>query len=62
NLPTVRGHVGALEPGGRIQRTVDLLTSPGRLTLAAEDPREIDHDHAVIRAMETSGLYRSGPR
>ncbi|MER6443399.1 hypothetical protein ABT275_45100 [Streptomyces sp. NPDC001185] len=62
NLPTVRGHVGALEPGGRILRTVDLLTSPGRLTLAAEDPREIDHDHAVIRAMETSGLYRGGAR
>ncbi|MEV5784597.1 hypothetical protein AB0L42_26845 [Streptomyces sp. NPDC052287] len=62
NLPTVRGHVGALVPGGCIQRTVDLLTSPGRLTLAAEDPREIDHDHAVIRAMENSGLYRGAPR
>ncbi|MET8411140.1 hypothetical protein ABZV34_24065 [Streptomyces sp. NPDC005195] len=62
SLPTVRGHVGALEPGGRVQRTVDLLTSPGRLTLAAEDPREIDHDHAVIRAMEISGLYQGGAR
>ncbi|MET8411277.1 hypothetical protein ABZV34_24750 [Streptomyces sp. NPDC005195] len=62
DLPTVRGHVGNLVPGGRIKRTVDLLTSPGRLTLAAEDPREIDHDHAAIRGLEDSGLYLGGPR
>lgn len=62
SLPTVRGHVGNLVPGGRVNRTIDLLTSPGRLTLAAEDPREIDQDHAVIRGMETSGLYTGSPR
>ncbi|MEV6532780.1 hypothetical protein AB0M86_24865 [Streptomyces sp. NPDC051639] len=62
NLPTVHGHVGSLVPGGRVKRTVDLLTSPGRLTLAAENPREIDHDHALIRTMENSGLYLGGPR
>jgi biotin carboxylase len=62
NLPTVRGYVGALVPGGRVRRTVDLLTSPGRLTLAADDPRAIDHDHSAIRGMEDSGLYLGGLR
>lgn len=62
NLPTVRGYVGALVPGGRVRRTVDLLTSPGRLTLAADDPHAIDQDHAAIRGLEDSGLYLGGPR
>ncbi|MFJ9379288.1 hypothetical protein [Streptomyces sp. NPDC101455] len=61
-LPTVRGYVGALVPGTAVRRTVDLLTSPGRLTLAAEDPRAIAQDYATIRALEAAGLYDGGTR
>ncbi|MFD4412483.1 hypothetical protein [Streptomyces sp. NPDC058475] len=56
-LPTVRGYVGTLISGIAVQRTVDLLTSPGRLVLAAQDPRAIDEDHHAIRALESAGLY-----
>jgi biotin carboxylase len=61
-LPTVRGYVGTLVPGAPVRRTVDLLTSPGRLTLAAQDPRAIDQDYATIRALEAAGLYDGGTR
>ncbi|MFD5079557.1 hypothetical protein [Streptomyces sp. NPDC058371] len=61
-LPTVRGYVGALVPGMAVRRTVDLLTSPGRLVLAAEDPCAIDEDYTAIRAMEASGLYGKAAR
>ncbi|MEV8544458.1 hypothetical protein [Streptomyces sp. NPDC051572] len=61
-LPTVRGYVRALVPGTPVRRTVGLLTSPGRLTLAAEDPRAIDRDYATIRALESAGLYDGGTR
>lgn len=56
-LPTVQGYVGTLVPGIPVHRTVDLLTSPGRLTLAAENPRAIDQDYNTIRAVEAAGLY-----
>ncbi|MFF1733741.1 ATP-grasp domain-containing protein [Streptomyces sp. NPDC058247] len=56
-LPTLRGYVGTLVPGTPVRRTVDLLTSPGRLTLCAHDPRAIDEDYNAIRAIEAAGLY-----
>jgi biotin carboxylase len=56
-LPTVRGYVGTLVPGIAVKRTTDLLTSPGRLTLAAQDLRAIDQDYNAIRAIEAAGLY-----
>ncbi|MET7605892.1 hypothetical protein ABZS96_25935 [Streptomyces avermitilis] len=56
-LPTVRGYVGTLVPGIQVRRTVDLLTSPGRLLLAADDPCAIEEDYRAIRSMEASGLY-----
>ncbi|MFG2310349.1 hypothetical protein ACGFS9_17015 [Streptomyces sp. NPDC048566] len=56
-LPTVTGHVGALTPGAPITRTVDLLTSPGRLTLASDSADAINADHQAIRALEGRGLY-----
>jgi biotin carboxylase len=56
-LPTVRGYVGTLVPGTAVKRTTDLLTSPGRLTLVAQDLRSIDQDYKVIRSIEAAGLY-----
>ncbi|MFD5814777.1 hypothetical protein [Streptomyces sp. NPDC127038] len=56
-LPTVRGHVGALIGGGPVTRTVDLLTSPGRLVLAADNLTAVNQDYATIRSLEASGLY-----
>ncbi|MFE9437015.1 hypothetical protein [Streptomyces sp. NPDC006640] len=56
-LPTVKGHVGALRPGARVTRTVDLLTSPGRLTLVADTDAAIDADCEAIRDLEADGLY-----
>ncbi|MEW1569703.1 hypothetical protein AB0454_43090 [Streptomyces sp. NPDC093509] len=61
-LPTVRGHVGALTAGTRVTRTVDLLTSPGRLLLASDDAHAITKDHAAIRQLEKDGLYSGDPR
>ncbi|MEU3862892.1 hypothetical protein AB0F03_37365 [Streptomyces sp. NPDC028722] len=61
-LPTVRGHVGALKPGTPVVRTVDLLTSPGRLTLSADDAAAVDADHQTIRALEADGLYVGASR
>ncbi|MGW6214977.1 hypothetical protein [Streptomyces sp. NPDC055109] len=62
DLPTVRGHVGALTAGTRVMRTVDLLTSPGRLLLASDDAHAITQDHAAIRQLEAAGLYSGDPR
>ncbi|MGW3154616.1 hypothetical protein [Streptomyces sp. NPDC001089] len=56
-LPTVRGHVGKLTPGALVTRTVDLLSSPGRLVLASPNAARITADHATIRSLERSGLY-----
>ncbi|WP_406834906.1 hypothetical protein ACICHK_00480 [Streptomyces sp. AHU1] len=56
-LPTVRGHVGNLVPGAAVRRTVDLLTSPGRLVLASDNARAITEDYQTIRALEAHGLY-----
>ncbi|HEY1619753.1 MAG TPA: ATP-grasp domain-containing protein [Streptosporangiaceae bacterium] len=56
-LASVRGWVGHVVPGGRVTRTVDLLTSPGTfyLTGAAE---EVEADIAWIRELEQTELYQ----
>lgn len=56
-LPTVRGYVGTLGPGTAVKRTTDLLSSPGRLTLVAQDLRSLDQDYKTIRSIEGAGLY-----
>ncbi|MGC4987276.1 hypothetical protein ACLQ18_43020 [Streptomyces sp. DT193] len=56
-LPTARGYAGGLVPGNTVRRTVDLLTSPGRLVLAADNARAATMDYRTIRAPEASGLY-----
>jgi hypothetical protein len=55
-LPTVCGWVGHATPGERVERTVDLSSSPGMLYLAGP-PGQVEADVAAIRALETE-LYR----
>ncbi|MET7391435.1 hypothetical protein ACFYPT_40870 [Streptomyces sp. NPDC005529] len=62
HLPTVRGRVGALTAGTPVTRTVDLLTSPGRLLLASDNAPAITQDHAAIRKLEETGLYSGDPQ
>jgi biotin carboxylase len=43
--------------GKRIERTVDLASSPGYMYLSAEDPALIEEDYARLRELERTGLY-----
>jgi biotin carboxylase len=43
--------------GKRIERTVDLASSPGYMYLTAEDPARIVADYARLRELERMGLY-----
>ncbi len=56
-LPSVRGWVGHVAPGGPVTRTVDLLTSPGTLYLAGTADA-IEADITRIRELEQTELYR----
>lgn len=47
--------------GRRIERTVDLATSPGYVYLSAEDPAQVDADYARLRELEQNGLYAEQP-
>lgn len=47
--------------GRRIERTVDLATSPGYVYLSAEDPAQVDADYARLRELERNGLYTAQP-
>jgi phosphoribosylamine-glycine ligase len=61
-LPTVTGYVGDLKPGKAVEKTVDLLTSPGRITLISTSQADIEHDYRTIREeIEASSLYRRLP-
>lgn len=61
-LPTVTGHVGNPEPGTTIEKTVDLLTAPLRITLTSTSQKDIDDDYDTIRGeIEPGGLYRPCP-
>jgi biotin carboxylase len=43
--------------GKRIERTVDLASSPGAVYLSADDPTRIEADYARLRELERIGLY-----
>ena len=61
-LPTVSGHVGKLKPGCTIEKTTDLLTSPGRITLISTSQADIEIDYKIIRKeIEPNGLYQPLP-
>ncbi|WP_409180391.1 ATP-grasp domain-containing protein [Amycolatopsis sp. VS8301801F10] len=44
--------------GKRIERTVDLATSPGNLYLTNADPDRLDADYQRVRELERTTLYR----
>lgn len=45
------------EPGRRIERTVDLATSPGYMYLSNDDPDRLEADYERVRELERTGLY-----
>jgi biotin carboxylase len=47
-------------PGTRIEKTVDLATSPGYVYLTAADQAQIDADYQELRELERAGLYDPG--
>ncbi len=56
-LPTTVALVHAVVPGALLEATTDLISSPGFVYLAAEDPREVERDYRRLRAMEEAGCY-----
>jgi biotin carboxylase len=46
-----------ITPGAPVPRTVDLVSIPGHVYLAADSREDVERDHAEIRAMEAAGLY-----
>lgn len=59
-LPTLDRFITAAEEGTQLLPTVDMATSPGLVSLAAETDVELDRDTAVVRSMEAEGLYLKG--
>ncbi|MBA8827776.1 biotin carboxylase [Saccharopolyspora lacisalsi] len=46
-----------ITPGAPVPQTVDLVSIPGHVYLAADSLKDIERDHAEIRAMESAGIY-----
>lgn len=57
SLPTLVGLAHNVRAGEDLAETTDLISSPGYVYLAAEDPRDIERDYRGLRAMEEEGLY-----
>jgi biotin carboxylase len=60
-IPGVLGFTHEPVPGAAVRRTVDLLTSPGTLYIAAESATLVDRACAAVRSLESPTLYRTGP-
>ncbi|MFJ4326687.1 hypothetical protein ACIP3A_26660 [Streptomyces tricolor] len=58
-LPTLVFLAHGVTAGEYLGETVDLISSPGYVYLAAEDPRDIERDYRALRALEEAGLYTS---
>ncbi|MFF7383281.1 hypothetical protein [Streptomyces griseoluteus] len=56
-LPTLVHLVHGAVVGEHLGETVDLISSPGYVYLADEDPRAIERDYRALRALEDAGLY-----
>ncbi|MGW7002435.1 ATP-grasp domain-containing protein [Streptomyces sp. NPDC054933] len=56
-LPTLVALAHGVRPGQVLETTTDLVSSPGYVYLAAEDPQDVDRDYRALRAMEADGLY-----
>lgn len=46
-----------IKPGGRVSKTIDVFTSPGRIDLVHENCAILQEDYAFIRQLEKSGFY-----
>lgn len=57
-MPSHRDTILKVRPGDRVQRTVDLFSTPGWVTLAHPDKAVVDADERRIRALEDEGLFR----
>ncbi|WP_437487585.1 ATP-grasp domain-containing protein [Sorangium sp. So ce1014] len=57
-LPSYHGATLKVRPGGRVQRTVDLFSAPGWVTLLHRDKAVIDADERRIREIEREELFR----
>lgn len=56
-LPTLVHLAHGVVPGDYLPDTSDLISSPGYVYLAAEDPQDIARDYRTLRAMEDEGPY-----
>ncbi|MET8691593.1 hypothetical protein ABZV65_03470 [Streptomyces bauhiniae] len=56
-LPTLVHLAHGAVVGEHLGETADLISSPGYVYLADEDPRAIERDYRTLRALEDEGLY-----
>ncbi|MYZ08498.1 hypothetical protein GT028_14130 [Streptomyces sp. SID2999] len=56
-LPTLVHLTHGAVVGEHLGETADLISSPGYVYLADEDPRAIERDYRTLRALEDEGLY-----
>ncbi|MFF3222387.1 ATP-grasp domain-containing protein [Nocardia suismassiliense] len=56
-LPTHRTISSTIEPGIILPRTVDMITSPGIVSLVSESIPELDRDYRAIRTLEEEAIY-----
>jgi biotin carboxylase len=56
-LPTFVALTTKVRPGKPVPETVDLPSAPGFVSLASEDPADLERDHRAIREWEADGLY-----
>ncbi|RJQ75784.1 ATP-grasp domain-containing protein [Pseudonocardiaceae bacterium YIM PH 21723] len=56
-LPSFLELIVTQKPHTRIDRTVDLASSPGYMYLSAADPAQIEADYQRLRELERDGLY-----
>lgn len=59
-LPSAVALFPAVDPGHILQPTTDLLSSPGYAYLAANSPKDIERDYALLRTWERAGLHTGG--
>jgi hypothetical protein len=57
SLPSAAGISVAAPPGGWLEPTTNLSTSPGRLYLASADIGQLRRDYHLLRDWEEAGLY-----
>lgn len=56
-LPTAVAVAGSPKAGAELPMTVDLISSPGFVYLASDDPREVERDYRLLREWEQQRCY-----